>query len=288
MGNDAHPPVGIERSIQRSSPLTRKLLAPNPGPMTLDGTNSYLIAAPRSASAVVVDPGPLDDAHLAALAATGSVALVLITHRHADHSAASARFARLTGAPVRALDPAFCVDAGPLTDGEVIEAGGTRIRVIATPGHTADSACFQLPDDGPHGSVLTGDTILGRGTTIIAPDGTLEGYLRSLTALRALGPATVLPAHGPVLPNLEAVCDAYLAHRHQRLAEVRRALAELGPDATVALVTDRVYAHTDAAVRFAAEASVHAQLAYLRGAEPVPVPALVPAPAPPLVPEPDQ
>ncbi|HSP51478.1 MAG TPA: MBL fold metallo-hydrolase [Cryobacterium sp.] len=269
MGNDARRADGI----QRSSLLTRRLLAPNPGPMTLDGTNSYLIAAPGADSVVVVDPGPVDVDHLAALTEAGSIDLVLITHHHADHSAASERFARLTGARVRAFDPAFCVDGRPLTDGEQIEAGGTRIRVIATPGHTADSVCFQLPDDGPHGSVLTGDTILGRGTSIIAhPDGTLDGYLRSLAALRALGPATVLPAHGPVLPDLQAICDAYLAHRHQRLDEVRGALAELGPDATVALVTDRVYAHTDASVRFAAEASVHAQLAYLRAAGPAPRP----------------
>ncbi|MBC7442730.1 MAG: MBL fold metallo-hydrolase [Ramlibacter sp.] len=262
MGTHAHRTVGIERS----SLLTRRLLAPNPGPMTLDGTNSYLIAAPHSESLVVVDPGPTDDAHLAVLAEAGSIDLVLITHHHADHSAASEGFARLTGARVRAFDPAFCVDAAPLTDGEQIEAGGTRIRVIATPGHTADSVCFQLPADGPKGSVLTGDTILGRGTTIIAhPDGTLDGYLRSLSTLRALGPATVLPAHGPVLPDLRAVCDAYLAHRHERLDQVRRALAALGPDATVEQVTDRVYAHPDAAVRFAAEASVRAQLAYLRG-----------------------
>jgi len=253
-------------AIVTSSLLTRRLLAPNPGPMTLDGTNSYLIAAPDAASVVAVDPGPLDDEHLQKLVAAGPVELVLITHQHADHTAASVAFAALTGAPVRAFDPAFCVNGDPLTDGELIEAAGTRIRVIATPGHTADSVCFALLDDGPTGSVLTGDTVLGRGTTIIGhPDGTLADYLASLETLRALGPATVLPAHGPVLPDLAALCDAYLAHRHERLDQVRRALAELGPDATVGQVTDLVYSDTDASVRFAAEASVRTQLAYLRG-----------------------
>ncbi|TFB48279.1 MBL fold metallo-hydrolase [Cryobacterium tagatosivorans] len=262
MGNNGKPGP---RGRTRSSILTRTLLAPNAGPMTLDGTNSYLIGAPGAASVVVVDPGPVDDGHLAALASAGPVELVLITHHHPDHTAASVRFARLTGAPVRAVDPAFCVNGDPLRDGEEISAAGTRIRVVATPGHTADSVCFHLPDDGPNGSVITGDTILGRGTTVIVhPDGSLGPYLQSLSALRALGPATVLPAHGPTLPDLAATCEEYLAHRRDRLDQVRRALADLGPGATVEQVTDRVYAETDAAVRFAAEASVRAQLEHLR------------------------
>ncbi|MDH6235730.1 MBL fold metallo-hydrolase [Cryobacterium sp. CG_9.6] len=250
---------------ERTSILTRRILAPNAGPMTLDGTNSYVIAAPGSSGHVVVDPGPVHEGHLASLAAAGRIDLVLITHQHADHTAASVRFAELTGAPVRAFDPAFCVGGNPLRGGEEIRVAGTRIRVIATPGHTADSVCFHLPDDGAHGSMLTGDTILGRGTTVLGhPDGTLADYLQSLQILRACGPATVLPAHGPVLPDLAAICDQYAAHRHERLDQVRAALAILGNDATVAQVTDAVYAQADASVRFAAEASVRTQLTYLR------------------------
>ncbi len=251
-------------NLKRTSPFTRSVLAPNAGPMTLDGTNSYLIGDPDSPSVVVVDPGPLHEGHLAALAAGGRVELVLITHRHADHTAASARFAELTGAPVRAFDATYCVGGNPLVDGELVRGAGTSIRIIATPGHTDDSVCLHLPGDGPTGSVLTGDTVLGRGTSII--DGTLAEYLASLEALRTLGPATVLPAHGPVLPDLAAICSAYLAHRHERLDQVRAAVATLGEDASVDQVTDVVYAQTDAAVRFAAEASVRAQLAYLHGA----------------------
>ncbi|MEO7007114.1 MAG: MBL fold metallo-hydrolase [Terrimesophilobacter sp.] len=233
--------------------------------MTLDGTNSYLLAAPGSRSVVVVDPGPLEDAHLAALAVT-SVELVLLTHRHQDHVESRTAFAALTGAPVRAFDPALCLDAPPLTDGEVITAAGTSIRVVHTPGHTSDSVSFYLADDGPTGSMLTGDTILGRGTTILDfPDGSLGDYLDSLTALRAFGPATVLPAHGPMLPDLVAACDAYLRHRQQRLKQIRDALELLGSNASVSSVTDLVYADAPADVRFAAEASVRAQLAYLRG-----------------------
>ena len=258
-GTDHHTATAETTSL-----LTRRILAPNAGPMTLDGTNSYLLAAPDAGGVVVVDPGPLDEGHLAALAAF-PVELVLLTHRHLDHSESRGRFAELTGAPVRALDPAYCVGGPPLSDGEEIEAAGTRIRVVHTPGHTSDSVSFFLPEDGPAGSMLTGDTILGRGTTILDfPDGTLGDYLRSLATLRAFGPATVLPGHGPVLPELAAVCDAYRKHRDERLDQIRSALAELGPEASVEAVTDRVYVDAPAGVRFAAEASVRAQLAFLR------------------------
>jgi Zn-dependent hydrolases, including glyoxylases len=246
--------------------------------MTLDGTNSYLIGA-GDAETVVVDPGPAEPEHLRRLAETGRIDLILLTHHHPDHSEGLREFARMTGAPVRARDVAFCVDAPPLVDGELIESAGVRIRVVATPGHTADSVCFALPDDAPvgsdagrtgavrgAGSVLTGDTVLGSGTTIIAdPDGALGPYLDSLRALHDIGPALVLPGHGPVLPDLAAICDAYLVHRTERLAEVRSALALLGDDASVAAVTDIVYRDVDPSVRSAAEASMRAQLAYLRG-----------------------
>jgi glyoxylase-like metal-dependent hydrolase (beta-lactamase superfamily II) len=251
--------------IVRSTELTRFRLAPNPGPMSLHGTNSYVIAAPGAERTVVVDPGPLDEPHLQDLAQAGAVELILITHRHADHSAAAARFADLTGAPVRAADPAHCHGAGPLADGEVIHAAGVEIRVLATPGHTSDSVCFHLPHDGEHGSVLTGDTILGLGTTVLDyPDGTLGQYLASLDRLELLGQATVLPAHGPMLPALDAIVRAYRDHRQDRLAQVRAALADLGPDAAVVDVADAVYAAVDPAVRPAAELSVAAQLHYLR------------------------
>lgn len=238
----------------------RTVLAPNPGPMTLDGTNSYVLSAGLGSS-VIVDPGPDHADHLATLANTNPV-LVLITHHHADHTEASAAIHRLTGAPVRALDAAQCHGGDPLSDGELIGAAGVSIRVLATPGHTADSVCFQLAD-----GVLTGDTILGSGTTVIVGgDGSLGAYLSSLELLRSLGDVPVLPGHGPRLPSLADVSDQLIAHRHQRLDEVRSALSRLGADATVQQVADAVYPAVDARIRFAAEQSVLAQLDYLREA----------------------
>ncbi len=264
----------MNTATERWTRLVTRVLAPNPGPMTLDGTNSLVVAGPGSV--VVIDPGPTDDAHLERLASHGRIELVLLTHHHHDHAEAAARFAEQTGAPVRAVDPRLCVRGAPLVDGERIElSGGGRIDVVATPGHTADSVSLHLPDDAPldrpapGGTMITGDTILGRGTTIIAhPDGSLGAYLRSLDRLAGYGGIAVLPAHGPMLPDLAAACAQYTAHRRDRLDQVRAALRSLGrePGGDAALVTevvDLVYADVDPAVRFAAEASTRAQLEYL-------------------------
>lgn len=251
--------------------LVSVVLAPNPGPMTLDGTNTYLLGT-RGAGAtglglVVVDPGPDDASHIEAVVAAGRIDLILITHHHGDHTGASAELHRRTGAPVRAFDAAFCHDAEPLVDGELIEAGGMSIRVLATPGHTADSVCFVLEGEGG-GAVLTGDTILGRGTTVLVHgDGSLADYLDSLDKLERLGSVTGFPAHGKVLPDLAASCATLRAHRLARLEEVRSAVNTLGTDASVTEVADAVYPKVMPALRFAVEASVATQLEYLRAAD---------------------
>ncbi|MET0862248.1 MAG: MBL fold metallo-hydrolase [Microbacterium sp.] len=260
------------------SRLTTRVLAPNPGPMTLDGTNTYVLRAPGADAAVVVDPGPEISEHLDRIDALGPIELILLTHHHPDHVEAAPTLAARTGAPVRAMEPTLCIDAPPLRDDEEIDAGGTRIVVLATPGHTSDSVCFHLPDDGaldsaePVGSVLTGDTILGRGTTILAQaEGALHDYLASLERLRDLPQAQlVLPAHGPKLPSLRTIAGRYHGHRHLRLIEIQRALASLGAEPSrdaqvVSQVTDIVYAGLNPAVRFAAEASTAAHLEYLVG-----------------------
>ncbi|HUO37088.1 MAG TPA: MBL fold metallo-hydrolase, partial [Mycobacterium sp.] len=155
-----HPAYGQLRQVTASASV---LLAENPGPLTLEGTNTWVLAGPRSEEVVIVDPGPQDDEHMRRVAAVGDVALVLISHRHGDHTGAVEALHSLTGAPVRAVDPEYLRgDAMPLTDGAVIDAAGLRITVLATPGHTADSVSFVLED-----AVLTADTVLGRGTTVI-------------------------------------------------------------------------------------------------------------------------
>jgi len=245
--------------------FARRLVEPNPGPMTLDGTNTWILQAPGAESVVVVDPGDLGhEEHLNALAAL-PVELILITHSHADHSDLAPELARRTGAPVRAWQASLSQDAEPLADGEILRAAGIALEVLHTPGHTADSLCFHLPEDGPHGSVLTGDTILGRGTTVLGPErGSLGDYLASLERLLTLGPATALTGHAAPLPSLEAVAGEYLAHRRARLDEVRAALDRLGPEAGAADIADVVYGEVDPRIRFAAMSSLRAQLEHLR------------------------
>jgi glyoxylase-like metal-dependent hydrolase (beta-lactamase superfamily II) len=248
------------------TPLASVLLAQNPSPMTLEGTNTWVLRAPGVEECVVVDPGEADEEHLERVAAHGPVALVLLTHRHHDHAGGARRFAELTGAPVRALDPSLVLGSEALGDGDVVAVAGVEVRVVGTPGHTSDSLSFLLDGPDSETAVLTGDTILGRGTTVIAhPDGALGPYLASLRRLAELLPGTaVLPGHGPELPDAPAAAAAYLAHREQRLEQVRGALGRLGPDATARQVVELVYADVDRALWPAAEWSVRAQVDYLR------------------------
>ena len=222
--------------------------APNPGPMTLDGTNTWVLRATPGAPAVVIDPGPLDEGHLQAIAAHGPIGTVLATHGHPDHVEGVARFAEISGARlVRGVTEH--------------EAAGLGITAVATPGHTADSVCF-LVESGGERAVFTGDTILGRGTTVVAhPDGDLGDYLASLALLETYPEFLALPGHGPPLADCAVAARFYLAHRRARLDQVRQALSDGAktPEEVVAMV----YADVDRSLWPAAEWSVRAQLAYL-------------------------
>jgi glyoxylase-like metal-dependent hydrolase (beta-lactamase superfamily II) len=253
----------------RATPRALCVLAPNPSAMTLDGTNTWILAEPDSKLAVVIDPGPFDEDHLRNVIATAEslgkrIALTLLTHGHPDHADGAARFAELTRTSVRALDPAFRLGDEGLVAGDVITTGGLELRVVPTPGHTADSLTFHLPADQ---AVLTGDTVLGRGTTVVAhPEGRLGDYLDSLRRLQTLTMSgsvdTVLPGHGPVLTDARGAVEFYLAHRAHRLAQVETAVEE-GYTAPAEVVA-QVYADVDRALWPAAELSVRAQLEYLR------------------------
>lgn len=256
-GTVAHPAYELLRPVTETASV---LLAHNPGLMTLEGTNTWVLRGPRSDESVIIDPGPDDDEHVERIAALGKIALVLISHRHGDHNDGVDKLVERTGAVVRSVGSGFLRGMGGLlTDGEVIDAAGLRITVMATPGHTADSLSFVLDD-----AVLTADTVLGRGTTVIDPDdGDLRAYLESLRRLGGLGARTVLPGHGPDLPDLRAVASEYLAHREQRLDQIRAALVQLGDDATTRQVVEHVYVDVDEKLWSVAEWSVQAQLDYL-------------------------
>jgi glyoxylase-like metal-dependent hydrolase (beta-lactamase superfamily II) len=255
----AHPAYGVPRVV---TPFASVVLEDNPSSMTLDGTNTWVLRAPGSEGCVLVDPGTQDVAHLdRVVAAAGPVALILITHEHPDHVGGAPWTAEQTGAPVRAFDQRFCVHADPLRDKEIITAGGLSLTVLHTPGHTEDSVCFEVEHDGT-AATLTGDTVLGRGTTVVFD---LGAYLDSLRTLAATEPGTVvLPGHGPDLPDLAVTAAEYLAHREARLDQVRAALSQLGADATPRQVVEIVYAEVDKSLWGPAEWSVQAQLDYLR------------------------
>jgi glyoxylase-like metal-dependent hydrolase (beta-lactamase superfamily II) len=265
--------MGDYERLRQVTATAGVVLADNPGTMTLDGTNTWILRDdPNRRSAVVIDPGPDDERHLdAVLDAAGSVELILLTHGHLDHSEGARRLHERSGAPVLALDPRHCYGGEGLSEGSVRDAAGVTIRVWSTPGHTADSLSFIVsdgPDDSGGAAVFTGDTILGRGTTVVAhPDGVLADYLASLHRLSALSGVTVLPGHGPELADAGAAATAYLAHREQRLEQVRQVLAAATGPLTARDVVERVYLDVDRALWPAAELSVRAQLAYLAGGE---------------------
>lgn len=199
-----------------------RILAPNPGVRELDGTNTWIVGRWPAA---VIDPGVDDPAHLAeVLEAAGRVGAILLTHDHSDHAPGAATLAARTGAPVLAAGQVGGRER--LRDGEAIRMPGVHLVTVATPGHTPDHVAFSLPDDR---ALFTGDTVLGRGTSVIdPPEGDLAQYLRSLHRLRELGPRTIYPGHGPVVLDALGKLDEYLAHRQMREEQVLAGLAE-GP-----------------------------------------------------------
>lgn len=272
-----------------ANPFAECVLAPNPGPATLDGTNTWIVGDPDGAGVTVIDPGPDDWAHWDAVSTRvaergARIERILLTHGHLDHSAGARMFAAEAGCDVLALDPRHQLGGEGLVAGRVLQCSGVEVHVVATAGHTSDSLSFYLPQAS---SLLTGDTVLGRGTTVVAhPDGVLADYLDSLQRIRQLISDTelsiILPGHGPTLADPATVIDYYLAHRQERLDQVRQVVAEVSAEATAAgdptsdvatdvstddlaqRIVEVVYADVPRTVWPLALLSVRAQLEYLR------------------------
>lgn len=189
------------------SPMVRKILAPNPSPWTLEGTNTYLLG---ETECIVIDPGPMIAEHLeAVLNAAKKVSGILLTHHHPDHAEGADAFVEMTGAPV-------------IEEDEIAVAGST-LRRIPTPGHSSDHVSFHLASEDV---LFSGDHVLGRGTTVVAhPDGNMSAYMASLDRVMELAPRHIYPGHGPVIDEPAAVLAFYKRHRGEREAKILAAVA---------------------------------------------------------------
>lgn len=240
--------------------------APNAGPMTLEGTNSYVIGREQ---AYVIDPGPDDEGHLSSLfnwinTTRRTVSAILLTHGHPDHALGATSLARRLDVPIQAIDsvpyPLYvAVDHVSLRHDAVLGVDGGMLRVVATPGHTPDSVSYFLD---PPGMAFTGDTILGRGSSVVAPpEGDMTSYVASLEVLHRLHPRWIAPGHGPVVDDAEGKIREYIEHRRQREIELLHALTEM-PCSTPSLVA-HLYAETPRDLHPLAAGSVLAGLAKL-------------------------
>lgn len=249
-----HDPVA-----QPVDEVTRLVLAPNASPMTLEGTNTYLLGDPAHGAVVVVDPGPDDPVHRTAVEAAlggADVAAVIITHHHHDHAEA-AGWAADWKAELRAFDPGMVPGAVPLRDGEHLRVAGLDVQALHTPGHASDHLCLRVAETDV---VLTGDHILGRGTTVVFwPDGDMKQYLTSLERLRQAPGRRIYPGHGPVVEDPAGKVAEYLAHRREREEQVRRAITAGAADA--AAIVAAVYADVPLHLHPAALRSTQAVLA---------------------------
>ena len=265
------------RALTRVSPRVRRLVAPNASPFTFNGTCTYIVGKGEVA---IVDPGPGDDSHLAALLAavdSERVEAILVTHTHRDHSAGVDRLRAATGARVigaapftphgdgpPGLDSAHDRDYAPdaiLTDGERWRGPGYTIEAIATPGHCANHLCFALVEEG---ALFSGDHVMAWSTSVVAPpDGSMRAYMDSLDKLLGRGDAVYWPTHGPAITDPARHVRAFIAHRREREAGIIECLKSglETPDAIV----ERLYVGLNPALRRAAARSVLAHLLDLIG-----------------------
>ncbi|MDR7555130.1 MAG: MBL fold metallo-hydrolase [Armatimonadota bacterium] len=247
-------------AVVTCSPRVRRVRAPNPSPMTGTGTNTYLVGHD---AITVIDPGPDDTRHVAAvLAATGGrpVRWILVTHRHSDHAPAAAALAQATGAAVLALAGSSVPHDRALCDGEVVEGPDYTLDVLHTPGHASDHLCALLREER---ALFAGDLVAQGSTVVIAPpDGDMAAYLRSLARVRTLDLARLYPGHGEPVDAPRALLDEYIAHRLMREQQILNALQD-GPRRIEELVA-AIYTDVPAALHPVAARSVLAHLLKLR------------------------
>jgi len=262
-------PTGI---VEQLEPLVRRVLAPNPSPFTYTGTQTYLVGAGDGIA--VIDPGPDDPGHLAALEAAiggAKVEAILCTHTHRDHSPGAAPLRRRTSAPVIGCAPLAIESAGPradapfdkayapdraLADGESVSGPGWTLTALATPGHTSNHLCFALEETG---ALFTGDHVMGWSTSVVAPpDGDMADYLASLERLHGREDRIYYPAHGPAVERPRQLVRGMIGHRRQRERQILALLGE-GPHAVTQLVP-RMYKGVNQKLWPAAGQSVLAHL----------------------------
>jgi glyoxylase-like metal-dependent hydrolase (beta-lactamase superfamily II) len=241
-----------------STPPIRVFLAPNPSPLTGDGTNTYVVG---QKTVVVIDPGPADEGHRqrveAAVREAGRAVAVVLTHHHLDHSQAAAEMARRLGAPLAAFphpeSPGLDRELG---DGSEIAFEGGTLRALHTPGHSRDHLCLWWPEVG---TIFVGDLVAGQGYIVIdPPEGDMSAYLESLRRVRDLGARSLRPGHGPEISAPASYLEAYVSHRLEREAKV---LAALGVEpVTVAQLLPVVYDDTPEAMHPIAVRSLVAHL----------------------------
>ena len=264
--NDA--PTGIAIAVD---PLVTRVLAPNPSPFTYTGTQTYLVG---TADVAVIDPGPDDPDHIAALLAAIAgrpVVAILCTHTHRDHSPAAPAVKSATGAPIIGCAPLSLDDSGPradaafdttyapdrvLTDGETVTGQGWTLEAVATPGHTSNHLCFALPESGV---LFTGDHVMGWSTTVVSPpDGDMAQFMASLDKLMHRKDRVYFPAHGEPVEKPHRFVRGLIGHRKQREGQILRLLKQ--DVAAIPAMVERMYAGLDPRLHGAAGRSVLAHL----------------------------
>jgi glyoxylase-like metal-dependent hydrolase (beta-lactamase superfamily II)/8-oxo-dGTP pyrophosphatase MutT (NUDIX family) len=241
-----------------------RLLAPNPGFMTGPGTNTYLVG---ERELIVIDPGPADEAHLAAILAAGAgrIRWIVLTHTHRDHSPGAVALHAATGAPTagragRADSPSEAnvpLDR-VLSEGDVVRCDGLELQVLHTPGHASNHLCYLLPATR---MLFTGDHVIQGSTVVIAPpDGNMNAYLRSLERVKSLELAILAPGHGYLIGQPHVELGRLIAHRLAREAKVRTALQQAGGTATLEALLPKVYDDVPAAIHPVAARSLRAHL----------------------------